>query len=167
MLKDIFREFINSRRVSKNIKNTESANADSFPSQELWQQFLDFIRSNRITEKQLDEIISALGGNEDASLVKQVKQQLENTCDYAYEIRKSHPQITAIELETCCYIIEGKSSLEISQLMGVGISTVTSNRCRLREKLQVPRGRSLKVYLDSITRLKLYQQRKKSGASLK
>ena len=85
---------------------------------------------------------------------------MEDSREYAEDIRKLHPTITATELQICCYIIEGKSSEEISQLMGVGVSTITSNRCRIRTKLGISKERSLKVYLDSVTRLKKKNKKK-------
>ncbi len=147
MIKNLLKEFISLRKGSKNIE--VCTNKEIYlPSQKQWKQCLDFIRSNHITEDQIEEVIIALGGKE------QVKKEIEKEYRYAEDIRKKHPNITSSELQICCYIVEGKLSKEIATLMGVCTSTITAHRCHLRSKLGVRKGRSLKVYLDSISRLK-------------
>lgn len=147
MIKNLLKEFISARKISKSMETYP--NEDVYlPSEKQWRQFLDFIRSNHITENQIEEVVIALGGKE------QVQKEMEKGRDYAEDIRKKHPNITFSELQICCYIVEGKSSKEIAALMGVCTSTITASRCHLRSKLGVRKGRSLKVYLDSISRLK-------------
>ena len=160
MIKNLLKELISLRKDSKEAEITIN-NEDKFiPSEKQWQKFIDFIGSNRITETQIEEIIIAMSGKEGASVIQQIKKEMEDSREYAEDIRKLHPTITATELQICCYIIEGKSSEEISQLMGVGGSTITSNRCRIRTKLGISKERSLKVYLDSVTRLKKKNKKK-------
>lgn len=163
MIKDILSDFIKFRKTLKEKDNAIPAaevEADFVPDDELWQKFLNFVRGNTVSDSQLEELVSALCGKEEISLVKQMKQEIEKNCDYAEDIRRLHPTITATELQVCCYIVQGKTSEEIAQLMGVGISTITSGRCRLRSKLGLKKNRSLKVYLDSVSRLKRERRQK-------
>lgn len=154
MIKNLLKEFINLRKLSE-VSGLNVENEELFvPSEELWMKFLRFIESDRITVKQIEEIITAMSRKNDVVFIKQIKETIENNCDYAEDIRKKHPKITPSELRICCYIVEGKSSAEIAALMKVEVSTVTSYRSRIRTKMGVRRGRSLKVYLDSISRLK-------------
>ena len=157
MIKDILRDFINSKKASRDKEQLLSSNTNKIcfiPNTELWQKILDFIKSDDITDEQLEDLISVLSEKEDTFFVEQIKKEIENNYDYSECIRKKHPTITATELQICCYIAQGKSSEEMAKLMGVGISTITSNRSRLRTKLGLTRNKNLKVYLDSITPLK-------------
>lgn len=158
MIKNLLKEFISSR-VRPKASESDGKEGDGFvPSEALWKQFLQFVGSDRITERQMEEVIAAMSRKDDMTFVKQMKEKIELNCDYAGDIRRKHPKITATELQICCYIVEGKSSKEIAKLMGVGTSTITANRSRLRTKLGIAHGRNLKVYLDSISRLKRRQR---------
>ena len=135
MLKDFLHELLNLRK-----KNTPSAAPDDVvPNEEEWGRMLAFVRSDRIGEEQIVQLVDALSGK---------------VGKYVGDIRRRHPKLTANELEICNYIVEGKGCAEIARLMGVGTSTIKAYRCRIRRKLRVAKGRSLKVYLDSISRLK-------------
>lgn len=159
MIKDILFDFLNRRKTAKKqefqLSDDDARQFEQFvPGQLVWENLLKYIRSNEISERQLEELIAAMGRKEITSIARQVKQEMECECDYSSEIRRLHPKVSANELTICCYVIQGKSSREIGELMKVGTSTITSYRCRLRAKLKIKQGTSLKVYLDSITRLK-------------
>ena len=154
MIKNLLKEFISSRKRSKAAEFNKENEAIFIPSDKSWMQFLQFIGSKHITEKQIEEVITAMSRNDDIAFIKQIKDKIENNCNYAEDIRTKHPKLTAAELRICCYIVEGKSSAEMAELMQVGVSTITSYRSRIRTKLGIHKGRNLRVYLDSISRLK-------------
>lgn len=156
MLKDKLLDFLNGKKLGKKQTPTLSDRRKRtyVPEGKEWKKFLDYVRGEEITEEQLEQLAIALGDKKEISIARQVEERIQKERNYASDIRWLHPNVTSTELQICCYIVQGKSSMEISQLMGIRVSTVTSYRCRLRSKLGVKRGRSLKVYLDSITRLK-------------
>lgn len=135
-MKNLLKELLNLR---KRILPDKSEPSTFVPTDELWADILAFVRSSDITDEQIRELVEALSIKEDK---------------YADDIRRKHPKLTARELKICNYVVEGKECREIADLLNVGTSTITACRCRIRRKLNIPKGRSLKVYLDSISRLK-------------
>lgn len=158
MIKDLLVDFLNRRKAAGKNNLPVKDRPDEFTrfasDGSLWKEILDFVCSDAITEGQLEELIMAMGEKENTSIAREVKEKMEQECDYSSEIRKLHPQITANELAICCFVIQGKSCKEIAGIMKVGTSTITAYRTRIRKKMKVKEGRSLKVYLDSITRLR-------------
>lgn len=148
MIKDILREFIGRKQVE------EDKSKSFIPDKERWNMFLEFINSDRISEQQVADLCSVLKKRAKTDLFEELRIKVEEERDYSEDILKIHPKLTPAETKICCYIIQGKSSSEIARLQGIKVSTVTATRCRLRSKLGVKQGGSLKIYLDSISRLK-------------
>lgn len=144
-MKNFLKELLNLR---KRLLPEKPEPGTFIPSQELWADILTFVRSSSISNEQIRELVEALSIKEDK---------------YADDIRRKHPKLTARELKICNYVVEGKECREIADLMNVGTSTITACRCRIRRKLNLPKGRSLKVYLDSISRLKRSKEQKTNG----
>lgn len=148
MIKDILRDFIGRKQTNK------EKDKPFIPDNERWNMFLEFISSNRISEQQISDLCSVLKERAKTDLFEELRIKVEEERDYSEDILKVHPGLTPSETKICCYIIQGKSSSEIAQLQGIKVSTVTATRCHLRSKLGIKQGGSLKIYLDSISRLK-------------
>lgn len=153
-MKDIFRDFMKR-------KQTEEGKSKPFtPDEEHWNMFLEFIGSDRISEQQVSDLCSVLKKRAETDLFEELRIKVEEERDYSEDILKKHPKLTPAEVKICCYIIQGKSSSEIAQLQNIQVSTVTATRCRIRSKLGIKQGKSLKIYLDSISRLKRISKEK-------
>lgn len=156
MIKDLLLDFINRRKNTKiqeiEISEEEIINFD--PKGEMWKKVLKFVRSDKISLYQIEELIAALGRKEETSIAKHVKDEIEKNSDYSNDIRRMHPNLTALELKICTYIVRDKKSEEICKLMNVGLSTITAYRCRIRKKMKLKKGENLKTYLGSISRYK-------------
>lgn len=148
MIKDILRDFMGRKQA------VENKDESFVPDEARWNMFLKFLDSDKISEQQIYDLCSILKGKVKADLFEEVRIKMEEERDYSEDILNIHPKLTPSEVKICCYIIQGKSSSEIAQLQKVKVSTITATRCRLRSKLGIKPGNSLKIYLDSISRLK-------------
>lgn len=87
------------------------------------------------------------------TLVAQVKHVITSEECIRRAIREHHPGLTDAEMEICVLIVSGKTVSEICEIRHVSPSTVTSIRSRLRKKIGLAPGDSLKSYLKSIANL--------------
>jgi DNA-binding CsgD family transcriptional regulator len=65
-------------------------------------------------------------------------------------IRKTHVGLTDKDLQLCCHIAEGLTTGEIAHIAFQGVSTVTARRSRLRTKLGLKEGDSLRDYITML-----------------
>ena len=69
--------------------------------------------------------------------------------DFITRLKETHPTINAAEVRMAAYIKMDLSSKEIAPLMHISPRSVENKRYRLRKKLELPKSRTLKRYLQN------------------
>lgn len=113
-------------------------------------QQLDILRNGNPTNNDISKLISRMDEGVQEIIMQNAKAVVHDDQIIMDSLRHKHPNITAGELELCCMIVKGHTVSDISRIRGVGASTVTSTRSRLRQKISLPAKESLKSYLEAV-----------------
>ncbi len=117
---------------------------------DLDKQQIDTLKHDTLTKEDIAKLMSNMTEAVQELILQNAKLVVHDDQSMMKALRQKHPALTSGELELCCMIIRGHSVGDISRMRGVGISTITSTRSRLRQKIALPEGEILKSYLESV-----------------
>lgn len=118
---------------------------------------MKMIKEGRMDTEIARQIYDRMEKTAQAKIMFRLREMVQTQEEIKALIRECHQGLSALELQLCCYIVEGKSVTEISLLREVTISAVTLARSRLRKKFGLKPEDSLRDYLESIVRGSLQQ----------
>lgn len=110
-------------------------------------EHLNFIEAHG--RKEAAELIDKLDNKIRDTLVLRAREVIMSEEAIKEALRKEYPSLTEAEIEVGILVVNDKTVSEICEIRHVAPSTVTSIRSRLRKKMGLPRGTSLKGSLTS------------------
>ena len=108
------------------------------------------ITEGKLTRSKAAELLERAEKTASTALIDRVKDVIVKEETVKQAIRKARAGLTDKDLQLCCHIAEGLTAGEIAQIYGQGISTITVHRHRLRTKLGLKEGDSLRDYIKML-----------------
>ena len=107
----------------------------------------ELIAGGKMTRQKAAALLERSEKTVSTALIDRVKDVIVKEETVKQAIRKAHTGLTAKDLQLCCYIAEGLTTSEIAHVLHHAISSVTARRSRLRTKLGLNDGDSLRDYI--------------------
>lgn len=112
----------------------------------------EMAKNKNFDKSRLNAIIHALRHYEDKPVSEDFRVYFDEVHpDFLNRLSQRYPNLSKIDLRLCAYLHIGMSTKEISALTYREVRSVESSRHRLRKKLGVPQGMSIKEFLADIT----------------
>lgn len=108
---------------------------------------LKLISTGKMTRQRARELLERSEKTASTALIDRVKDVIHSEETVKQAIRKTHPNLTDNDLQLCCHIAEGLTVGEIAQIRWKAVSSITAQRSRLRTKLGLQEGKSLRDYI--------------------
>ncbi len=118
-------------------------------------QELRLITEEKMTRRRVDSMLERSEKTLSTALIDRVKDVIHTEEAVRQAIRIKHPTLTDRDLQLCCHIAEGLTVNEIAQICSKAPSSVTAQRSRLRTKLGLREGESLRDYIRMVVNHKL------------
>lgn len=138
------------RRIEREKARTETEWNKLVDLLDLDEQQIRMLREGKLTQCDIENLMAKMTDGIRELILRHAMIVVHDDQSMTNALKRKHSGLTSGELELCCLIIKGYSSGEISRMRGVGVSTITSTRCRLRQKISLTDGENLKSYLESV-----------------
>lgn len=138
------------RRVEREKAKAETEWNNLADMLDLDKQQIAMLKQGKLTQDDIENLMAKMTDSIKELILRNAMIVVHDDQSMANALKRKHPGLTSGELELCCMIVKGYSAGNISRIRGVGVSTITSTRCRLRHKISLPEGESLKSYLESV-----------------
>jgi len=113
-------------------------------------EHIDLIRGSNFNKQEAAELVDRMDASMREVIVSRVRDSIRTDENIRTALFTACPDLTDSELEVCCSIVEGRTVSEICEIRHVSPSTVTSVRSRIRSKMGLKHGDSLRNHLLSI-----------------
>ncbi|MDR0811114.1 MAG: hypothetical protein LBN23_02390 [Paludibacter sp.] len=140
------------RKIERENITAEEEESRLFRFFKLTDRQWEMIKKGKLEAKQAEKILAKMEDNAREKIIYQLKSRIEDEGKAKRALLAAHPNLTAGELNLACLIVAGKSVPEIVRMKQVKYSAVTVARSRLRAKLGLAKGDSLRNYLESVVR---------------
>ncbi len=108
---------------------------------------LELITKGKMTRQKATELLERSERKVSTALIDRVKDVIVKEETVKQAIRKTHSGLTDKDLQLCCHIAEGLTAGEIAHITSKALSSVTARRSRLRTKLGLKEGESLRDHI--------------------
>lgn len=113
-------------------------------------EHIDLIRRSSFNRQEAAELVDRMDASMREVIVSRVKDSIRTDEIIRSALVSACPSLTGSELEICCSIIDGRTVSEICDARHVSPSTITSVRSRVRRKMGLKHGDSLRAHLLSV-----------------
>ncbi len=110
----------------------------------------ELITKGKMTRQQAAGLLERSDKQMSTALIERIKDVIQTEDAVRHAIRMVHPRLTDKDLQLCCHIAEGLSAADIARVGSIAISSVTAHRSRLRTKLGLHNGESLRDYITTL-----------------
>ena len=108
---------------------------------------IELITGGKMTRQRAAKLLERSEKTVSTALIDRVKDVIVKEETVKQAIRKAHTGLTDKDLQLCCHIAEGLTTSEIANVVSQVVSSVTARRSRLRTKLGLKEGDSLRDYI--------------------
>lgn len=121
-------------------------------TKEQWKEMMEALRINnkRIPTGQTDKIMGLMDERLKQRLTYEAKELLKKEQHNSDILLSKHPSLTHAEVKVATGIIRGMTTSEIGSTLNIASSTVTTLRCRIRNKCGIDRNTNLQSYLCNL-----------------
>ena len=147
VLKSIIRV---SRKIERDNLMVLQEKQDLFRMLNLEEKQYSLLQARNVDKKRSSELFDTLDARVKDILVSRAKEAISDEQHIIVSLKDHYPFLTSAEVEICAMIVDNKTVSEICEIRHVSPSTVTSVRSRLRKKIGLEEGTSLKTHLQSV-----------------
>lgn len=108
-------------------------------------RLLELAKNKNISPEKVDELLKDFAGRHD--IESQISQWNSSTLDLKKRITENWPMLSETQQEICFLILSGKKNNIIAQTLDKSLSNISSQRSKIRAKLNIPKETELETAL--------------------